>query len=180
MSKAARPIGVTRKPTELEWVRLAAFLDGEGCIGIVGSKSRQWTNVHMHLSVVISNTDRRMTDWCHDVFGGAIYESKRQDVRWKPCFRWVISCQQAKWVLEGCLAHFLVKREQADIALEFTETLNRWGVNGAPESVQLKQWKLKTQLSELKGRFVSSKYNRLKPSKSAPEKGEQKEKVSVQ
>jgi hypothetical protein len=85
---------------------------------------------------------------------------------------------------------FRPKGEQAEIALAFTKTLNRWGVKGAPEEIQVQQYALRSALGELKGRRTVTSNVRIQPPqnlrkrvnalKTTPENGEQKEKDYVQ
>jgi hypothetical protein len=178
----------------MDWMRLAAFIDGEGCICIVGSLGLDRVNRKrriLHLKLEIVNTDIRLSDWCRSTFGGTVYcGAVKNEPTWKPKFHWEIHCRGAKWVLENCLPYFLLKKEQAEIALAFTKTLNRWGVKGAPEEIQVEQWQLRSALNELKGRRTVTSNLRIHPPKnlkkrvnalkSTPENGEQKEKDYVQ
>lgn len=155
----------TTTPTATDWARLAAYIDGEGCIRIAPCKSKKWKREHLYIQVVVTNTDPRLPLWCAQNFGGRVYGHsnnlyKRQHPHWSSCVYWSINCQLAKRVLEGCLPYFIIKREQAEIAIAFGNTLKRWGVKGTPRDVIEKQYELKSTLSKMKG--TASRMHRYK------------------
>jgi hypothetical protein len=51
-------------------------------------------------------------------------------------FHWVVGSAQAADVLQGALEFFVLKREQADIALAYHATMKRRGVKGTPKAVR--------------------------------------------
>lgn len=189
-----RPKGVAVDPTPMDWMRLAAFIDGEGCICIVGSLGLDRVNRKrriLHLKLEIVNTDVRLSDWCQSTFGGTVNtHTHKNQPTWKASFHWEIHCRGAQWILGNCLPYFLLKKEQAEIALAFTKTLNRWGVKGAPEEIQVRQWELRASLNELKGRRTVTSNIRIAPPKGlrkrqldldyTPENGDEKETLTLQ
>ena len=60
--------------------------------------------------------------------------------------------------MEHCLPFFIIKREQAEIAIALQKTCKYWGAGGAPEEVHALRWDLRKQLSALKGRNARLKY----------------------
>jgi hypothetical protein len=112
-----------RKPTKSDWIKLAAFIDGEGTILIkpVYAKSGRYTQ----LCIGISNTDPRLPVWLLETFGGAVYVinwNKRQSAKWRRAYTWKVHSQVAGRILEQCLPHFLLKREQAEVAIAYRKT----------------------------------------------------------
>jgi len=150
---------VKRSPTEIDWARLAVLIDGEGYIGIATafSKKMKWARPHLYLDVRITNTDPRISDWCVSKFGGKVYINKRKAgmEKWSDTFHWSVSCNKAEAILRGCLPYFLIKREQAEVALAFQSTIDRAksnGCKGVPREHVLKQVELRNTLQQMKGK----------------------------
>ena len=119
-----------RQPTRGDWIRLAAFVDGEGMIDIHEGvpKIRVRPTPNLFLRVVILNTDPRLPLWCKGTFGGSVLPGGRpRKASHRPTFVWAVSARQAARVVRGCLPHLLLKREQAEVALAFYETIGRHG-----------------------------------------------------
>lgn len=112
------------KPTREDWIRLAAFIDGEGSILINERRSAKRTNWGSWLRVVIANTDPRLPRWLLLTFGGTIVVARRRaKENHRYAIKWHVSCRQAEELLRECLPFLLIKKEQAEIALAFQETL---------------------------------------------------------
>lgn len=105
---------------QVDWARLAAFIDGEGTIRIAkhlsGSHRGGWSS-----RIVISNTDILLISWLKNTFGGYVYNVKPKNKKNKPSFQWIFS-SKIESILIRCLPYFIVKREQAEIALAFVGT----------------------------------------------------------
>ena len=76
--KKDKRLGVI-EPTEMDYARLAAYIDGEGCITICvahgNSHGRPWPNESLYLNVSVHNTDPRLIDWCAERWGGRVYKT---------------------------------------------------------------------------------------------------------
>jgi len=108
-----------KTPTETDWARMAAFIDGEGCISLVEHRT-----VYTCLRIMVTNTDRRLVEWCKSLFDGHICEKKARKPTHKPSYQWVVSSRAAAFVIKGCYPYFLLKKEQSEVALEFLTTIN--------------------------------------------------------
>lgn len=147
------------EPTEMDWARLAAYIDGEGSIMIDRQVRKDSINLHFGLVIVIANTDPRLVLWGRERFGGRIYARSIRSAKHRMAYAWHISSSQAEYVLRGCLPYFLLKREQAEIGLAFRETyrmegsLVRSGKKGwrsVPASVIATRQELHQRIKELK------------------------------
>ena len=140
--------------SDTDWARLAAFIDGEGNIRIHGQyhivKKGRYKNDFV--VVTISNTDPRLMDWLVHRFGGSVNVGRRQRSFHRLPYHWVVAAAQAKDVLIRALPYFVIKREQADIALAFSATVKRWGVKGMPQYIRDEREVLKARLSALTAR----------------------------
>ena len=144
-----------KEPTQIDWARLAAFIDGEGAILLnrfKPQKERGACRKRMWLRIAITNCDERLICWLKETFGGSIALEKRSHVpNQTDCYRWYASCRLAGHVLRGCLPYFIVKREQAVLGLEFQKTIGTPGVNTTEEVHDLRE-QLRAKLHELKSR----------------------------
>lgn len=146
------------QPSELDWARLAAYIDGEGCISIGIARSPKWKRRHLFLRLSVHNTDPRLISWCRDTFEGKIYCTKHRNPNWSTAWSWIISCRKVEEILKGCLPFFIIKREQAETALAFQSiTSRKWGVRGATQEVIEQQWAYKDALSTMKGQATRAK-----------------------
>lgn len=147
-----------KEPSEIDWARLAAFIDGEGCIRITERKNPKWKRAYLSTQIVVANTDPKLPVWLKATLGGAVYERKHNQSHprakyWANCLSWVISAAMAKHVLECCMPYFIIKRDQAETALAFQATLGHLkGNKKTPPEVIERQYQFKQELSELKGR----------------------------
>jgi|SRR5580692_2853114 hypothetical protein len=111
------------EPTQIDWARLAAFIDGEGTIVI-----KPYLVKYTQLFVRIANTDPRLPLWCRKCFDhGKVYASDSQSRKFPGRMRvytWIVQSKKAELILRGCLPYFILKKEQAEIALAYRETFN--------------------------------------------------------
>jgi hypothetical protein len=105
-----------------DWIRLAAFIDGEGCITITSAPARgRATCAQYNILVTVTNTSPRLFEWLCGTFGGKAIPA---NANWKkpntrPVWRWLINELQGVEILKGCLPFFIIKKEQAETALFF-------------------------------------------------------------
>lgn len=143
--------------SQIDWARLAAYIDGEGCIRIAGVKgSTPYSRRVLYVEVSIANTDLRLTDWLKKTFGGSVYVNNRRldKPNWAQSSAWVVGSRWAAALLEGSLPYFVIKREQAEVALAFQATIvtdRRYGCKGRPQELLDHQHALSAQLQSLKG-----------------------------
>jgi hypothetical protein len=112
---------------ETDVARLAAFIDGEGCI-FVGQRNKltgRMKTPQYSLSLVITNTHVEFINWLKDTFDGSVYFVKYEKCKHlgkKQIMRWQVNERMAAIILERCLPYMLIKREQARLGLVFMET----------------------------------------------------------
>lgn len=138
---------------DVDWARLAAYLDGEGTIRIASQKRRG--RDYMWVEVSVHNADPRLIQWCLEHFGGCLQrESKAGPRRKHVIYRWFVTCSVAHEVLLGCLPYFVIKRNQAEIAISFRSLTvspeRKWGVKGMPQELKDMQYAFKRELQKSK------------------------------
>ena len=117
----------TCTPRDIDWARLAAYLDGEGHITILRDSPNRCERVSpQHIvRVEISNTDPRLIHWCINTFCAGRCIKRPPVGTHKPVYQWRADGTMAEWILDGCMPHFIIKREQAQICLVLRET-RKW------------------------------------------------------
>jgi len=104
--------------TEAEKGYIAGFLDGEGCITIVHSKS----NPSGWLQVSFTNTNKSVLDWIQKRTQGKVYLLHKGKGNQKPSYILHTWALQAKNLLKQLLPHLQIKREVAELALQWQNT----------------------------------------------------------
>jgi hypothetical protein len=141
-------------PTEIDFARLAAFIDGEGCIDIHTHRAfmKHLGRVFetQYVRIQITNTDFRLALWCKETFGGTAHPEPPKSERHKAKLNWYCSSKKAAEILIACLPYFVMKRDQAEIALAFQKTKSRIGRRGhTPETFE-RRLDLQKQIKSLK------------------------------
>jgi len=112
-----------------DWSYLAGLFDGEGCFSIAGSwKKRKYGGkestkpfFHMNLLISLYNTDLGVMKWLITKFGGTYYvhhpskaPNHKVGYSWHPK-----GAKNKELLLLGILPYLIIKREQAQISLEY-------------------------------------------------------------
>ena len=116
---------------DVDWARLAAFIDGEGTISINESgkpRKAHWTP-RISLQVMVTGTSVALMNWLQSTFGGTVYSVKANGFGKRPIWRWQLNEKQAESILSRCRSFIIIKKEQANVALEF-RALKSLGVRG--------------------------------------------------
>ena len=107
----------------------AGIIDGEGCIGIEkstrGSDYRWRQNkrgYRMSVYVTVCNTNLELLEWLEQRFGGYIKEERHRHLGWKRAWAWRLCSIQAGNLLKLVIPYLIVKRRQAEIAIELQNT----------------------------------------------------------
>lgn len=141
------------KVSDMDWARMAAFIDGEGCVTIYKANSPKYNlrakSPKFTLSVVVANCDPRMIQWIHKTFGGYVHIRKKQNSKWRVCYHWAGTAHLGMLVLEGCMPYFLCKRDQAEVALGIAYTM-RESTSIVPPEVTARREELRLKLYDLK------------------------------
>lgn len=135
-------------------IRLAAFIDGEGCISIDATNALNTLKTKGYrLCVKVSNTDPRLPYWCQKIFGGSVKVENRNSGN-RSLYSWVVYRGTAADILKQCMPFFLLKVEQAEVAFRFIATILPAHIKlpeGLPrETIELRE-SLRHELWVLKG-----------------------------
>lgn len=140
--------------SEIDWARLAAFIDGEGTITIASSPRRGRAACDQHeLKLTIANTSLLLFKWIIGTFGGRT-RTCQYNTR-LPINFWIVNELQSEEIIRRCLPYFIIKREQAEIALAFRELKSRKRNTFHNSKVTTEMWsrreELHTKIRELNG-----------------------------
>lgn len=135
----ARPTPRIVIPTdERTLAYVAGIVDGEGHIGASVALSRGSISPSINMRVVIVNTDRRLVDWlCETLACGSVAAigKDERNSRWKIRYRWQIYGKNAREFLCAIKPWLVIKREQAELAIELSRRERR-GVALTAETVE--------------------------------------------
>lgn len=99
---------------------MAGIVDGEGTISVRCSTSGIY-----QLDLLVSGTDLRLMEALRETFGGRVRVVNRwPDKPWKTLYRWYMVGQVSLPILKGIKPHLIIKREQAELAIEFLTELS--------------------------------------------------------
>lgn len=126
--------------TELEKAYIAGIFDGEGCIGIYSYSYRCF------IQLSVSNTNEKLIDFLFSKLTGNISKEKtpKKD-GWKKECKWKSGYFQAYEILKILQPYLILKKEQADICIDFYKKRHLLSFEEQLE------YKLKTQELNKKG-----------------------------
>lgn len=92
---------------------LAGFVDADGSIGIVSvAKHKQYV-----AQISVTNCNKDIVDLFAKYFGGHIRQRVWKNPKWKPCYEWKLTADQACDVIALLFAFLKLKQKQADLVL---------------------------------------------------------------
>jgi hypothetical protein len=117
--------------SDIDWARLAAYVDGEGTIMIAKSVTKTCRkHPNYVLTLIVANTDPRLICWLSDTFtgystfshsAGSRLSIEKGVVKRKVCFSWRQYEERAAEIIRHIIPYLIMKREQAEIALAYRE-----------------------------------------------------------
>lgn len=115
--------------TQVQSAYLAGLIDGEGSIILY----RRGSGSAMRLT--ITSTFRPVLEWCQSLCGvGNIVDVTSRNAKHKQQRCWLVNSQAAQSVLEQVEPYMIIKREQAQLAIEFQKRLK------TPAEKAQKEW----------------------------------------
>ena len=119
---------------ELDLAYIAGFFDGEGTITIHHRNSLDKINWY-RVCASISNTDISLLEYLKDLFGGhistRIYGGNRKDM-----YQWQVTSKDAVRFISVISPYLRQKSTQAEVSLEFEDTIHRGNVSGRPTKLR--------------------------------------------
>lgn len=110
--------------SEHDAIYLAGFFDGEGYIGIDRHLAGgRYKTDRYTLSIAITNTHEGVLRWVVNTFGGCLCDQIRGNPNHARTWHWYASSVEAGYLLKAMLPFLLVKRNQAEKAIEFQDRI---------------------------------------------------------
>lgn len=111
--------------TDVDLARLSAFIDGEEHIAVLKYRTKDHARgfrFGYHLKVEVANTDPRLMVWLRRFEVGSFYLHKERPCKGRnrrTAYRWSVRSSEAVALLNRCLPFFVMKRDQAELAIAF-------------------------------------------------------------
>ena len=127
------PISIELPVSDLAWA--AGFIDGEGTISVYGRSDR--IN-EFRVTIQAVNTKRAALEKLQGMFGGTVHDMHRvtPGKNWKPSFYWTLSYEKAAAAIRLLLPFLVIKRPQAELALEARAFVGQPGRKRGESQVQ--------------------------------------------
>lgn len=157
------------KKTKLAYA--AGFLDGEGCIKIAKRNPRNGRSANYSLLVSITQKDGRPVDWLFGNFGGVVYLKNKKTDGSNWIYEWRSTDTGAYKFLKSVVPFLLVKKEQAELAIQFQERREFARKRNKPDNGRFasltkdelsKREEIYQKMSELKWQYKKSKNPNVK------------------
>jgi hypothetical protein len=132
---------------EVEIARLAAFIDGEGSISLQASGSAR-RSAFCAVRLTIAQANMELMEYLLNTFGGR-YEQGQGGTN-RPMYYWLCGSHYACFLLRRCLPWLIVKRTQAEVALEYQSTIDSNNRRALPDELVTRRTNLKNKLTLLK------------------------------
>ena len=130
---------------------LAGFFDGEGCITTFRNHVKRHPGEFSYcLKMNVSNTNLEVLKIFEAAFGGGIFTKKPKE-GFKQAYVWQINGVAAKEVLKQLLPHLVVKKAEAELALQFPIREKAMGNNSLSKEIRNLQASICEQLWAIKG-----------------------------
>jgi hypothetical protein len=144
---------------QIEWARLAAYIDGEGCFLIFRCHNKKRPRGYHALKIVIGNTDFRLMVWLKSSFGGFINRSTKTEkhkLSKRQMYYWHVGSAMAEDVTRRCLPYLIMKKEQGELVLQFRATFKDYhDTTRLIGNIESDRENFKNQLHELKRKSVA-------------------------
>jgi hypothetical protein len=119
------------KLTKFSAAYIAGIVDADGCISISRVSIKAGIRYRVHVSITQYRPDD-LYAWLEAHFGGYSYTSNRVP-------RWGISGVDAAGFLRWIYPHLILKREEAEIALTFSNTIGKQGSTVGREAMAVRE-----------------------------------------
>ncbi len=122
------------KKTDLAY--LAGLFDGEGCITI-GKRSDG--NKHHYLRASVEMANEYVPNLLKFHFGGSVHKRDFRNRGWQIQWAWSIHTKGAGFFLKSILPYLKIKRNEAELALEFLKGIHTMGVRLSEEEYVIRE-----------------------------------------
>jgi hypothetical protein len=111
-------------PTREDFIYAAGVVDGEGQVTIDRSIRPRMTNPSYSVYVNVYNTNRTLTDYLFDTFGGSTSCTISKNPKHKDEHKWTLYGNSAVLFLSKIKLFLRLKNKQADICISLQQIIN--------------------------------------------------------
>lgn len=105
---------------------LAGLFDGEGHVSITWSRNSGYAR-SPKLCVKLTNSHLPVIETVKEMYGGHIYKVKKGKETYLQVYTISLTVEESKRFLHDLMPHLIIKKRQAELALEFSATIYRRG-----------------------------------------------------
>ena len=108
-------------PSKEDWIWLAGFVDGEGCVSLYKAKHKRLKN-HWVLKLRLNNCEMGLMRKLHEQFGGTLQlvPNSKKNSKWRDAFSIDWANCKCEPILKKLIPYLRTsKKDQAILALEF-------------------------------------------------------------
>ena len=148
--------------TETQKAYIAGFMDGEGTITISKARNKAKTahikEFNLRPFIILGNSNKEVVEWLCDTTGlGMIYGGgKPFKKHWSVIWRWQVTSNQARELLNDILPYLIVKKEEAELALSLPIMISR----KFDQSIYNKQMEILSKMRDINDRAKPEKTQR--------------------
>ena len=135
--------------TDVQIGYLAGIVDGEGTISLGRTlKRRDWG---YSMQVAVTNTNLKLLNWCKNItnIGTIDKASERIGPKRKQVYSWRVAYKDIPLFLMTIKTHLIIKKEQAELMLEYFEKCRGTSNNEVPDEILILRSIIYEELREL-------------------------------
>lgn len=113
-----------KQPLQTDLAYIAGLIDGEGTVGIYRKNPKKPTHSWAFRErVAISNSNLKALEYVNQFFPGTMAKNTRYSEKHSPMWRLEYHVLRAVPILEAVLPYMIIKREQAELVLQYRKTI---------------------------------------------------------
>ena len=129
------------KLSKIDIAYMAGIVDGEGSI-------TAYVTQRTRIRLTVTNTSLELMKWMVSRFGGSFYTKAKKEERNMQAYGWEVACKKAEKALRLLLPFLVIKKRQAELALQIQDTITIKRSTVTPEIKVFRRWAVK-QISKM-------------------------------
>jgi hypothetical protein len=107
---------------------IAGLFDADGLVRVQVWAKPNSSHVRYQVKAAVGMTHRPIIEQLHARFDGSLHLNRpdKKNKNHRPVFVWNVASQKAAVFLQAVLPYLVVKREQAELALQLQASIDKW------------------------------------------------------
>lgn len=168
----AKIVKFTKNQSPEQLAYLAGIVDGEGCFYFGKVKQGRYGNgTQWHCKLAVTSTDRCLTDWLNNLFGGTKeqrYRYTSKKTYYRPVYRWDATGLMLNYICPKILPYLIIKKKQCELFIEIRKTYANIGSKRLPEHIVQQREAFLIAIRNLNSRFHDHPLKHKNPSALSP------------